>query len=140
MILARFLKTPLDRIQPRVGIVAFLTLFGLTFPVAKGYVGIGPLTLPLPEALYQTKWLFPFGFPSPDFYSADYYALFPWFFMFLAGCLAGRMIIKVQLPRWAYRRKVLVLGWLGKRPLPIYLIHQPVFFGIMWSVMQLIER
>ena len=88
----------------------------------------------LPDALYQTNWLTIFGFPRADFYSSDYFPIFPWFFLYLTGLFAGRLILKK--PTDVLYRKIPVLDWIGRHSLWIYMIHQPVAMvvamGVAW--------
>ena len=77
------------------------------------------------------NFLFPLGLTNKSFYSADYYPLLPWFGVFLAGVIIGRILysnrqshIKVSLPD-SFVNKV------GRRTLFIYLIHQPLILGLL---------
>jgi uncharacterized membrane protein len=64
----------------------------------------------------------------------DYVPVFPWFAAMLVGVVAGRLIVSGTLavgtaaPTGAVGR---VLAWAGRRSLAIYLIHQPVLFGLV---------
>ena len=75
-----------------------------------------------------------FGFPSKNFYSADYYPLFPYFFMFVAGTAIGRWIKKGFFPIWFYRFRAPFFEFIGRHSLLIYLLHQPIIFGIIMLV------
>ena len=76
------------------------------------------------------KWLYPLGFTHPTFSSADYFPLLPWLFLFLIGaafggwCLEHREtpILTAPLPK--------PITFLGRHSLFIYVIHQPILFGI----------
>lgn len=59
--------------------VLCLALIFLTAPCADGVTT-------------QTPQLWLFGFTTPDFASADYFPLLPWFFVFLLGTWAGRYV------------------------------------------------
>lgn len=82
----------------------------------------------------SAKWLYPLGFMFPGFSSADYFPLLPWFFLFLIGtafggwCLAHRenRILTAPVPG--------ALTFLGRHSLIIYLIHQPILFGISFLI------
>ncbi|MCD7837730.1 MAG: DUF1624 domain-containing protein, partial [Clostridiales bacterium] len=91
--------------------------------------GLG--TLALPRALYQNLATAFFGFPPAGFYSADYFPLLPWFFLFCAGYFAHRL----WWDRWKelplLRRGVPGLSWLGRHSLVGYLLHQPVLYGLL---------
>lgn len=77
-------------------------------------------------------WLYPLGFMAPGFHSADYFPLLPWLFLFLIGtvfggwCLDHRdsSLLTAPLPKAA--------TWLGRHSLPIYVLHQPVLYGISY--------
>jgi len=76
------------------------------------------------------RWLYPLGLMYPGFSSADYFPLMPWLFLFLIGtvfggwCLAHREHPALTLPLPA------PLTWIGRHSLIIYVLHQPVLFGL----------
>lgn len=80
------------------------------------------------------KWLYPLGFTFPGFRSADYFPLMPWLFLFLIGtalggwCLDHRdsRILTAPLPKG--------LTWPGRHSLVIYVLHQPVLYGISYLI------
>ena len=75
-----------------------------------------------------------FGFPSRDFYSADYYPLFPYFFLFVAGTALGRPIKAGTFPKWFYNVRLPAFEFIGRHSLVIYLLHQPIIFGLIMLV------
>lgn len=75
------------------------------------------------------RWLYPLGFRSEGFYSADYYPLLPWMFLFLTGTwLGGRWIRNPDRPILSKRCHPL-LTFAGRHSLVIYLLHQPVIYA-----------
>ena len=77
-------------------------------------------------------WLYPLGFMGPGFFSADSFPLLPWFFLFLAGtALGGACLAHPDHPALT-RRFPAWLTWPGRHSLLIYLLHQPVLFGISY--------
>jgi uncharacterized membrane protein len=64
----------------------------------------------------------------------DYVPVFPWFAAMLVGVALGRMVaagtlaVRTAPPATLAGR---VLAWAGQRSLAIYLIHQPVLFGLV---------
>lgn len=64
--------------------------------------------------------------------SADYYPLIPWIFMFMAGSIAGRNIKTLNLPKVFYKNLCPPLTFIGRQTLWIYLVHQPVIYGILY--------
>lgn len=92
-----------------------------------GFFGIAGLwEVPLPEAVMQQKLLFPLGLARG--YSADYFPLFPWMFVFFAGTFLGRLAPKA--PAWACRGHLPFLSTVGRHALWIYLLHQPVIYDL----------
>lgn len=73
-----------------------------------------------------------FGFPSKTFYTADYFPLFPWLFMFLFGVQIGRFIRENKFPAFFYRIRLPFFDFIGRYTVWIYLLHQPVIFGISY--------
>lgn len=135
MMLFPLLAPLIRRIPPLVGIMGSLLLFLLLFPVSDGFVGIpGLFSIPLPRALYDVQWLFWLGFPSPSFFSADYFPLLPWFFCFTAGTFFGVLVKEKRLPNWVYSRHCPPLAFIGRHTLIIYLLHQPIVYGILWLI------
>lgn len=82
----------------------------------------------------DVSWLWMFGWTSPDFFSADYFPIFPWLFVFLLGTWAGVYIIERRLPEWFYEKRVALLPAVGKKALLIYVLHQPVLYGIVMLI------
>ena len=83
-------------------------------------------------ALYTCKVLTPLGFPGPAFRSGDYFPLLPWFCLYLCG-----YFLLPLLQRSAHWRKLAALrcaplGWVGRRSLWIYMLHQPLCMGLAW--------
>ena len=130
------LMIPFDRlgrkIPPQWGAVGSFSLFFLLRNVNEGFLGFERLRFcRLPEWLYRdllTAWL---GFPAPGFRSADYFSLIPWFFLFACGYFLYRLTERKGLTRKLMGRGALPgVNWLGRHSLPVYLLHQPILYGI----------
>jgi uncharacterized membrane protein len=80
------------------------------------------------------KYLFMFGWTYPGFYSADYFPIFPWFFVFLLGTWAGTYIKEGRLPKYFYEFTCPVFPEIGRHALIIYIVHQPVLYGLIYLV------
>lgn len=81
-------------------------------------------------ASVSVGWLYPLGLTAPGFYSADYFPLLPWFFLFLLGTgLGGWCLENREAPLLALRLPA-ALTWPGRHSLVIYVLHQPVLYGI----------
>lgn len=118
-----------------LGIVFNVILFVLTFHTAGHLFGVPPLfSVTLPNSWYSTKFLFMFGFPYDKFVSADYFPLFPWMFLFFAGTYIGRIGVKRKFPKTLFKKRIGFFGFLGRHSLFIYLVHQPMLFGLCHTV------
>ncbi len=87
--------------------------------------------------LTQTPHLWMFGLVTPEFESADYFPLLPWMFVFLLGTWAGKYVREGRLPKWFYETKVPFLPAVGRQSLLIYIMHQPVLYGLTMLIVQL---
>ena len=108
-------------------------LFALTYHLDERWLGFGGLRLALPDAWYANYFTAFFGFPPFDFYSTDYFALLPWLFLFWAGYFLHGVVGQARME--PLRRSVCpALGWMGRHSLVLYLLHQPVIFGVLTLV------
>jgi uncharacterized membrane protein len=78
-----------------------------------------------------SPYLFPLGLQTNTFASLDYYPLFPWYGILVAGIFAGRML-------YAHKQPIVSkhfppsITWLGRHSLAIYLIHQPILLALLY--------
>ena len=74
--------------------------------------------------------LYPLGLRTKDFFSADYWPLLPWGFLYLLGTQLGAALL-----RGGPRERQTIPGALtfpGRHSLVIYLVHQPILYGLAW--------
>lgn len=135
MLLLIPLHPALKRCPPVLGLGLSLLLFFLFFPVSEGYLGFGDTQLlSLPAALYQGQLGAFLGFTPRGFRSSDYFSLLPWFFLFLAGYFLFPLL-KNRLDRISFSGQYSApLRFIGRHSLLLYLLHQPVIFGVMTLV------
>ena len=130
MLLTGVLEPLLKKVMPAVGFAISAVLFALTRNVSAGYLGFGSLRLWLPQALYANCVTAYFGFYPWWFYSTDYFALLPWLFLFWAGYFLYGIVGRQRME--PLRRSVCpALGWMGRHSLLLYLLHQPVIYGVL---------
>ena len=114
-------------------------LFALTYHLDERWLGFGGLRLALPDAWYANYFTAFFGFLPFDFYSTDYFALLPWLFLFWAGYFLHFCMGRARME--PLRRSVCApLGWLGRHSLGIYLLHQPVIYGVLLLLFHVFEQ
>lgn len=140
MILFGLIQPHLRRKRPFTWIPTILCalLYLCTRQVGSRLLGIGPICIPLPDVLYATDWLAPLGFHSPNFFSADYFPLLPWIFVFLPE-QASAALQSRAFPRLCLPLPRAFLSWLGRHALVIYVVHQPVIYGISWLVTMILS-
>lgn len=132
----------LDHIPALVGIIVFGVLFALSCYVVRVYNDSGEIVsggffgLPglfewkLPDELYNVGVLFPFGFDPKGFSSYDYFPIFPWLFLFIAGSYFGIWAKNGSLPKFFYPVHIKWLATVGRYTIWIYMLHQPVVYLI----------
>ena len=122
----------LKKVPAAAGLAVSLALFLLLRNVNDRNLGFEGLVLcPLPESLYRnllTTWL---GFPHPGFFSTDYFSLVPWCFLFVTGYFLFRVLEERRLNEKLFAKgRIPVLNWLGRHSLMVYLLHQPILYGL----------
>ena len=130
MLLTGVLEPLLKKIPPAAGLAVSAVLFALTYHLDERWLGFGGLRLALPDAWYANYFTAFFGFLPFDFYSTDYFALLPWLFLFWAGYFLHFCMGRARME--PLRRSVCpALGWMGRHSLLLYLLHQPVIYGVL---------
>ncbi len=130
------LEKGLRRLPPLPALALCFLLFLLFRHAAGGTLGIGPLSVRLPAALYRFRALAPLGFPDPLFRSSDYFPLLPWYFLFLCGWNFGRIFSRSEKLQRAARLRVPFLSPAGRHTLPVYLLHQPLLMGLCMLIFE----
>jgi uncharacterized membrane protein len=104
------------------------------------YALLEKLRITAPAAVLGAFLLLRFGMTEwPDVPSADYFPLIPWVFVFLLGVWLGGVIRDNKFPQWFYTADVPVLPTIGRYTLWIYLLHQPVLYGILWIIESILD-
>lgn len=93
------------------------------------------LGLMFQQQLVPYRWGIPFGLMYPGFTSADYFPLFPNLGYFLLGALLGRRLYPRKTTRFPIANPsafpIRFLCQCGTHSLWIYLLHQPLFAGMI---------
>ena len=125
-------------------LIAAASAIGLAFramPVAlTALAGVALLAIDhAPQDWLSADWLLWLGMGTQEVRAVDYTPIVPWLGFFLFGIAAGRLLLSA--PLWAAIQQVQLtdpLGsavrFLGRHTLVIYLVHQPILFGlfILW--------
>ncbi|MDR0914766.1 MAG: DUF1624 domain-containing protein [Oscillospiraceae bacterium] len=126
----------LVNITPTIlGIIICVLLYIVTANVAQGYIGVeGLYTIALPQQMYSTDYFAFFGVYSSGFTSSDYFPLLPWFFVYLVGTFLGKYARDGKFPKFMSKKRVPFFAACGRKTLVIYILHQPIIYGICWVV------
>ena len=81
--------------------------------------------------LLSTPLLVPLGIRFPGFASADYFPLLPNLGFFLLGTVVGRKLYRKKQSLVPNLRPNRFLCFCGRHSLLIYLLHQPILYGIL---------
>ena len=139
MLLMVPLEKLLRHVPVGVGLAASAALFTLLRNVNQGTLGFEDWTLgTVPEGLYCNLLTAYIGFPPPDFFSTDYFSLLPWLFLFLAGHFLRRLLAGPMERPDALRCPPLCA--LGRQSLPVYMLHQPIVYGVLLGGAALLGR
>lgn len=111
---------------------ATLTVLGLVIAIT-GYAIRG--------IIVPQHWLFPLGLTYEGFTSSDYFPLFPQLGYFLIGAAIGKTAYREKrtfLPGAFQQTPVArFFCWCGRQSLFIYLLHQPIVYGLLELVLLL---
>ncbi|MBQ8568692.1 MAG: DUF1624 domain-containing protein [Oscillospiraceae bacterium] len=133
------LMIPLEKLfkkpDPYISAAVCFLLFLLTRHIGRGEIGLGQnIFFTLPKEIYADYITAYLGFPPDDFISYDYFPVLPWVLLYFCGFFIYRIIEKQNITE-----KLSVIGckpleFLGRHSLFIYMIHQPVIYGILYIV------
>lgn len=131
-LLTALLHPLLDRLPRSCMLLLSLPLFAFTRGIYYGYVGfLDHAIWMLPDSWYQYDWLFWLGLPAADFFSSDYFPLVPWFFLFLAGYQAAPLVLHSRFFQAIQHWQLPPVNQIGRHTLLLYLLHQPVLYGVL---------
>lgn len=133
-------ETFFKKIPPLVGATLSFLIFLFVYPINDGYLGFFNIKLiTLPEELYSSLFSSYLGFTQPGFYSTDYFSLLPWFFMYSVGYFTYSFLLKSNTKPNIREASLRILskslctpvGWVGRNSLIIYMLHQPIIYGLL---------
>ena len=113
-----------NRIFSKKMILIFLLIFALTYNIPRNSL----IDVSFFNHLYE-KNIFPLGFPSDKFVSADYFPIIPWIFAYFSGISLGSFLHEKNFYN-KYGTDNL-LAKIGRYSMPIYLIHQVILYPLV---------
>lgn len=132
MIIGGFLRPLLDKMNITAELImaaVCVILFIMLRDLPRGIIHfLGARYIPMPQ---NTHYSYGIGIMPQGFYSADYFPLIPYGFIFLAGAAAAKLVKDNKLPKAVYKfPKVPVINFIGRHSLIFYIVHQPLFMAI----------
>lgn len=137
VLLSCLLRPMLEKIPPAAGLAGSAVLFALFNQLPSGFLGFEGLHLArVPDSLYKAN-LFWLGLPDLSrFSSADYFPLLPWLFLFWCGYFGWKCLVRYHAAPAASHAPAALrpLCAVGSRTLLVYMLHQPVLYGVLFGV------
>lgn len=118
-----FLQNKIKKIDPYKGLKISSILFIVLKNIYHREIFFGLINLS--EALYNPN-LFFLGFPSDSFYSADYFPIIPWIFLFYAGYFSFNFL-KLEKKEISNN----FINVIGRHSLIIYFLHQVIIVIVL---------
>ena len=134
MLIMLLLEKLLRHVNCFVGFFLSVLLFIMFEHVVSGYISLFFVKIYLPKWLFANIFTAFFGFPPISFVSFDYFPIFPWIFLYIAGYYLFHIFSRLGLMRLLRRPRILPLEFVGRHTLIIYLAHQPLIYGILYIV------
>ena len=135
---AMLIMLPLERLLRRVncyvGFFLSVLLFIIFESVTLGYINLFFVKLYLPKWLFANTFTAFLGFPHPMFVSYDYFPIFPWIFLYIAGYYLFHIFSRLRLMRLLHRPRIQPIEFIGRHTLIIYLVHQPLIYGLLYII------
>ncbi len=129
--------------------IAFASVAGLLFvhwPRTSLVVGVGLIGLNqvFQHRFFDQAWIHWVGLMTHRPATEDYVPVIPWFGVVLIGIFLGHRLQRdtvLQFVRTWHRQTALARGLAlaGRHSLLIYILHQPLLFGLLWSGIHLVK-
>ncbi len=119
------------------GMAVMLVLVRLAWPMRRGLWLLALVALVLPfvwhHAAFNGRWLNWTGLVTKLPVTEDYVPVLPWLGVMLIGAAGGRWVL-AERATWlmpAATGPLRGLALLGRWPLTVYMLHQPLFLGLI---------
>ncbi len=133
MLLSALLDKFYKKLNPYIGFAFFIVLFVFTQNVNIGEISVGSWHIcDIPESWYKNMFTAYLGFAPDGFYSSDYFPLIPWLFLYQAGHFLFYIFARLDLLKHLSFIRIRWLEWIGRKTLYVYILHQPIIYGIMY--------
>jgi uncharacterized membrane protein len=127
MMIYCFIKPITDKFTPWVYFMFSTGIFGILLIIFPIYIRGG------------VSELYPLGIANYGFFSADYFPLLPYFFIFLAGTAIIKPVRDRKIPKICYTADIKPVNFIGRHSLIFYLAHQAIFIPIIFAIAYFIK-
>lgn len=135
MIITGLLMPLIKKIKPIIGSSISLILFLIFKDINACSLFFGLIKFDKPS----TNLFMPLGLYNDSFYSADYFSIIPWIFLFLCGAFIGKYAKDGAFPKWTYKRRIKPLAFVGRNSLWFYLGHQVIIYAILYAFLGILK-
>ncbi|MDX1824718.1 MAG: heparan-alpha-glucosaminide N-acetyltransferase [Thiohalomonadales bacterium] len=129
--------------------IAFASVAGLLFvswPLTSLVIGIGliGLNLVFEHRFFDQPAMHWIGLMTHRPATEDYVPVIPWFGVVLIGIFLGHYLLRISSLQFIRRYHTnrlpgRGLALAGRHSLLIYMLHQPILFGLLWSGIQILN-
>ncbi len=114
----------------------FVRFYRLNLILGAGLVILGNQ---FQHLAFNQPWLQWVGLMTHKPFTEDYVPLLPWFGVVLLGIFFGKLFFEKQPQRWLINWQseqplIRVLSFGGRHSLIIYMLHQPLFMGLLYLI------
>lgn len=143
-------------------LIGSMMLFLAFYYINDRFINLGFMKINMPAYLYKGYIATFIGFIDPTFYSTDYFSLLPWLFLAMAGYYLYRVMALIKYEKMDTssadnsaermdprntsilsllmgKRRIASIDFIGRNSLLIYMLHQPVLYGITLIVIEAID-
>lgn len=136
MLIQNLFESFYRRCNSTIGMVFAFFSFLLLKDINSGWIGLAVWKIiEVPKSWYANLVTAFLGFPFRKFFSTDYFSLLPWYFLFLTGYFLYRFMQEKELLQKLPDIHIAPLEWIGKHSLILYMLHQPIVYGVLTFVM-----
>lgn len=122
--------------EPIGNIIILICCYLFTRKVSAGRLIVMSSPVLLPRELYRNMFTAFLGFPPVHFVSSDYFPVIPWIFIYALGYNVGKLFKKYDLMKYLTKPANGPFNIIGKNSLIIYMLHQPVIYGVLLLIMR----
>jgi len=84
--------------------------------------------------LVQVTYLYPLGLTYDGFSTLDYFPVFPWIGVYFTGIFLGRVFYSERKSLFNIQPRPGFLAYISRHSLLLYMVHQPIFFSILYLI------